>query len=635
MNNRKRPNPIFILGTVSLAVIVVLGTLLAIRAIRSSDEPEPVFELVEQPLIEENVTEAIEAIALTEPELTLDREIEAHHFNEDAYLSRKLNPLAARRLALELGGFDDTDPLMAKPQETLSETRGRYLYASVVLNLRKGPSAATERLRSLWANERVFEVAVEGDWSRVETSDDLVGYVMSVYLRESETAPTETTRLTTPTTTSVETTPRPTADRTMYVNEDVVNVRRTPNRQADIVATTKLGDRVRVSAIEGSWSKVSLSSGQSGYILSSLLSAHEVKPATPTTTKTPETKPEPTPGPTGLTFTAVDETRYVAVDAANVRTSPSTTAEILVTLSAGQEVKVTGVASGWSRVSIGSETGFISTPLLTETKPTVAPTPEPTAAPTEPALKAVDKTMYIDVDSANVRSEPSTGAAIVTSLSRGASVKVTGEGNGWSRISINAGTAYISSSLLTATKPTTPTTTAPTSPPTAAPTTPPAGSSINFVQPGSASAATTNFNRLKPHLRKNGEQNYTSFKNNGDGTITVDGMTFAYSSVHSYGATHYDGVQVSRSRGENPVRNRSTASGIPAQRGLVATKSVNLGGLPFGTVVFVEGYGLAIVADRGPLNDRIQIDLCYDPDEAKSVRPYGFRVQQTYIISIP
>jgi 3D (Asp-Asp-Asp) domain-containing protein len=237
-----------------------------------------------------------------------------------------------------------------------------------------------------------------------------------------------------------------------------------------------------------------------------------------------------------------------------------------------------------------------------------------------------------------VRAAASTSANVLTSLPQGSSVYVTGVGSEWSRISLSSGQiGYIYNTLLSDTKPAAPTsppTSAPTSPPTAAPTTPPA-SGLSFARPGSASAAVHNLEQIRPYIRANGDKHYSSFTVNGNNTITVDGLTLAYQSVASYGMTHYDGLAVSVAMGETPPRNRSTASGIPAQRGLIAMKLPAYGGLPFGTVVFVEGYGLAVLADRGTLSSKTQVDLCYNAGESSYVRYYGWAMQRMFIISTP
>lgn len=64
-------------------------------------------------------------------------------------------------------------------------------------------------------------------------------------------------------------------------------------------------------------------------------------------------------------------------------------------------------------------------------------------------------TGYATTDNVNVREEPSTSAGIIGSLSERDSVTITGRGSGWYRVSYKGQTAYVSSSYLTTTKPTT------------------------------------------------------------------------------------------------------------------------------------------------------------------------------------
>ncbi len=70
-----------------------------------------------------------------------------------------------------------------------------------------------------------------------------------------------------------------------------------------------------------------------------------------------------------------------------------------------------------------------------------------------PTFREVNETVY-STGSINVRASYSTSSSVVGSLSEGQSVTRTGIGsNGWSRVRYNGQTAYISSSLLTTTKP--------------------------------------------------------------------------------------------------------------------------------------------------------------------------------------
>jgi 3D (Asp-Asp-Asp) domain-containing protein len=157
------------------------------------------------------------------------------------------------------------------------------------------------------------------------------------------------------------------------------------------------------------------------------------------------------------------------------------------------------------------------------------------------------------------------------------------------------------------------------------------------------STVLSSFESIKPLLIKNGRLNYESFNDNGDGTITVDGKTFSYLSSSTRRTTMYDGLEVCIHSGcHNPPRNHNTSSGIPAQRGLVATGFKRVDGkiypnLPMGTIVFVEGYGLGVVADlHGISSNQELIDLSYDPGETVngSITLWTGN-RKTYILSMP
>ncbi|MBP8988665.1 MAG: G5 domain-containing protein [Clostridia bacterium] len=154
-----------------------------------------------------------------------------------------------------------------------------------------------------------------------------------------------------------------------------------------------------------------------------------------------------------------------------------------------------------------------------------------------------------------------------------------------------------------------------------------------------------NFNKIKDLLIKNGNANYKSFKDNGDGTITVDGKTFTYIQKDKRVITMYDGLECCLQKGcHNPPINHKTASGLSACRGVVATygyrdKNGNFIGtaLPLGTILFIEGYGLAVVADvHGVSSNPNLLDACYDAGEIRSgAVTWGKRTKRVYIISLP
>lgn len=153
-----------------------------------------------------------------------------------------------------------------------------------------------------------------------------------------------------------------------------------------------------------------------------------------------------------------------------------------------------------------------------------------------------------------------------------------------------------------------------------------------------------NFNKIKDLLIKNGNSNYKSFQDNGNGTITVDGKTFSYLQQDKRVITMYDGLECCLQGGcHNPPINHDTASGIQAQRGLVASYGYRYNGkfagtaLPLGTILFIEGYGLAVVADvHGVHRNPSLLDACFDAGEIRRGEvTWGKRTKRVYIIELP
>jgi len=155
-----------------------------------------------------------------------------------------------------------------------------------------------------------------------------------------------------------------------------------------------------------------------------------------------------------------------------------------------------------------------------------------------------------------------------------------------------------------------------------------ASSGVNFVTPGPTSAAFTNLDLIRGYLKPNGLATYSSFSVNNNQTITVDGVTFPYdSSYTSTFVTGYDGAL---------LNSFVTASGLPTQRGIVASTFIEYGGLPFGTVLFVEGYGLVVVGDRNGMGstDTTALDICFNDSELVdgSISP-GRSSRQVFVLS--
>ncbi len=140
------------------------------------------------------------------------------------------------------------------------------------------------------------------------------------------------------------------------------------------------------------------------------------------TTAAPTTAAPTTAAPT-YSVRDVSKTMY-ATDNVRVRSSYSTSSEILGALEVGESVKVTGESeNGWMRVSWNGYTAFVSGDYLTDTAPattaastTAAPT---TAAPTTAAPTTAAPTTAAPTTAAPTTAAPTTTAAPEPTTSAG------------------------------------------------------------------------------------------------------------------------------------------------------------------------------------------------------------------------
>ena len=180
---------------------------------------------------------------------------------------------------------------------------------------------------------------------------------------------------------------------------------------------------VKVSYISesGNWTKVQYNS-KTGYICSDYLKKES---STSTTTNT----------------------MYVTASAGlNLRKGPSTSYAVIKTLSKGTEVTVVSSSNGWSKVSVGGVTGYLSSDYLSSTKPSTG------SSSSNESTSNSTSTMYT-TDRLNLRKGAGTSYSVITTLDKGIAVTVHSSSNGWSKVSVNGMTGYVSSSYLSSTKP--------------------------------------------------------------------------------------------------------------------------------------------------------------------------------------
>lgn len=180
---------------------------------------------------------------------------------------------------------------------------------------------------------------------------------------------------------------------------------------------------VKVSYISesGNWTKVQYNS-KTGYICSDYLKKES---STSTTTNTMYVTPS-----AGL----------------NLRKGPSTSYAVIKTLSKGTEVTVISSSNGWSKVNVGGVSGYVSSDYLSSTKPSTG------SSSSNESTSNSTSTMYT-TDRLNLRKGAGTSYSVITTLDKGIAVTVHSSSNGWSKVSVNGMTGYVSSSYLSSTKP--------------------------------------------------------------------------------------------------------------------------------------------------------------------------------------
>jgi SpoIID/LytB domain protein len=136
------------------------------------------------------------------------------------------------------------------------------------------------------------------------------------------------------------------------------------------------------------------------------------------------------------------------VDAVNFRSGPSTSYTSYQMVAGGTTVNVLGGSvDGWTKVSYGGKVGYISTPYLISTVPVATP---PAPAPVVNPVIGTANAIY----GVNFRTGPSTNDSIILMIPQGAKVNVlAGSVNGWTKVSYDGKTGYVSSPYLTATAP--------------------------------------------------------------------------------------------------------------------------------------------------------------------------------------
>lgn len=297
------------------------------------------------------------------------------------------------------------------------------------------------------------------------------------------------------------------------ITAETIRIRAEATTDSKIIEIGNAGEKVDIVGLEGDWYKVSFK-GKTGYIYKDYLTPDgEVKTSDKTnensseTNQTPEasTTPETTPSETP-TQTPTETTNDKAMELGNVvnkETSayllPNFTSTKIEKVNKDQEIKLITTMANWAKIEINQKEAWIPKTFLMKevsvetTKPTeqqpeetteTQPETQPeTQQPEQTTQPAVNKAGYISSNaSAHFRSGPSTSSQSLGKLPKNTKITITGEENGWYKVSYNGKEGYISKSLVTEGEPPATTSSRSQEEPRSATTTTAQASSNNVVQ---------------------------------------------------------------------------------------------------------------------------------------------------------
>lgn len=133
---------------------------------------------------------------------------------------------------------------------------------------------------------------------------------------------------------------------------------------------------------------------------------------------------------------------------ANIRRGPGTDFGVLGVVPAGFTVNVYNYQDGWASVQWGDISGYIATKLINGLPNSGSSgSAVPASSSASGRYEGADVTCTINSD-ANLRSGPATSYEVLTTVPAGFNITVHSYANGWSCVTWNGTTGYISNSLI-------------------------------------------------------------------------------------------------------------------------------------------------------------------------------------------
>lgn len=205
---------------------------------------------------------------------------------------------------------------------------------------------------------------------------------------------------------------------TYTVNVSSVNIRSSASTDAKVITRASRGENVEVTGTSGDWYKVKYK-GDTGYIRKDMLVEG-----------------------TSATSNSSSPTAKVTGSSVNIRKSASTGAAVLKRVEQGTVLEAVSISDGWVKVKYSGVTGYVSADYVKVSGLS-------SSSGSSETLKEMDSKGAINASEVNVREGAGTSSSKMYSLSKGASVDVTGIKGDWYRVHTSKGTGYVLAKYVT------------------------------------------------------------------------------------------------------------------------------------------------------------------------------------------
>ena len=298
----------------------------------------------------------------------------------------------------------------------------RLVGVSDKLAIRAAASNTGAILTSVVNGGLVNVVARMDDWTMIRLGN-LVGYVPTSALKFNGDPPTATDQ-----------TPTQISQWATVQCSGTLNLRSEGSMNAAVLASIPTGSILCVYGVQGSWAQVQYGAS-TGWASTDFLQMSSVYPGQVT---------EQLSGAAVVSIPSGSGT-------VNLRESASTSARVIATLSHGTQVTVHASDGSWCSVTTsGGAEGYIMASFIAYGGSTQPAEPEPPAPDPAPELGQgeVEAIVHTVSTSLNLRAQPTTQSAILTSLPRGESIVVTSRGGEWSAVRYGSVSGYVMTTYL-------------------------------------------------------------------------------------------------------------------------------------------------------------------------------------------